>query len=294
MAYFFDFSNRENVESTMKKTWDDFRATFACGDLQYDEVDKAKKITFLKVYDDLFCNHSGINYLTKSLRDINTYSIGRGAKLKLDENVDYERFIPKKEYITDYNRFSPPGVEWLYLTLGSRDSVQNTAKREIGILSKERFGFCYFSLDKSFGEKKIVDLAVAERVEFTDLNSVLENYGQYCLQEGIKKALRTGKITDAEIDRDKFTELLTQWVVYTYSKLLSEQIFLPVETNDKKLEYTPFQAMAKYFMSLDYDGIIYGSTVCPDGKNIVLFNKNMAHPVGAITDIRVDGSGVRQ
>jgi hypothetical protein len=49
MAHFFEFSNRENVESTMKKIWGDFRATFIRGNLQYDEVDKVKKITFLKI-----------------------------------------------------------------------------------------------------------------------------------------------------------------------------------------------------------------------------------------------------
>ncbi len=271
----------------MKKTWGDFRAKFARSDLHYDEVDKAKKITFLKVYDDLFRNNSGISYLTKSLGDIGKCSIGRGAKLKVGESIDYERFKPKKEYITDDNRFSPPGIEWLYLALGSQDSVQNVAKQEIKILSGERFGFCYFNLDKSFDEKKIVDLTVANGVKFDDINSALENHGQNCLQEGIKQALKTGKITDAKIDRDEFAKLLTQWGVFTYSKLLSEQIFLPVETNDKKLEYTPFQAMAKYFMSLEYVGIIYGSTVSSDGKNIVLFDKNMAHPVGAINDVVV-------
>ena len=163
------------------------------GNLQYDEVNKAKKITFLKVYDDLVRNNNGIRYLTKPLGDIRKYSIGRGTKLNVDESIDYERFIPKKEYIKEDNRFSPPGVEWLYLALGSRDSVQNVAKREIKILSGERFGFCYFILDKTFDEKKVVDLTVVNKVEFDVINSALEEYGQ----NYFKQALKTGKINDA-------------------------------------------------------------------------------------------------
>jgi len=286
MSQIFDFSNREYAESTMKKTWNDFRTAFARGYLKYNEVEKAKKVTFLKVFDNLFCNHGGINYLTKSLGDIGEYSLGRGAKLKKDERIDYERFIPKKEYITADNRFSPADIEWLYLALGSQDSIQNITKREIGILSGERFGFCYFNISNSFYEKKIVDLTVANEVEFDDINLSLENYARNCLQEEIIQTPMTGKIITT-MDKDELTKILMKWCVFTYSKLLSEQIFLPVETNEKKLEYTPFQAMAKYFMTLGYTGIIYSSTVCPDGKNIVLFDKNMAYPVDTIIDIIV-------
>lgn len=286
MSQIFDFSNRESVESTMKKTWNDFRTAFARGDLKYDEVEKAKKVIFLKVFDDLFCNHGGINYLTKSLGDISKYSLGRGAKLKKDERIDYERFIPKNEYITVDNRFSPAGIEWLYLALGSQDSIQNVAKHEIGILSGDRFGFCYFNISNSFYEKKVVDLTVADEIEFDDINRSLENFASNCMQEEIKQTLMTRKITTT-MEKDELIKKLMKWCVFTYSKLLSEQIFLPVETNEKKLEYTPFQAMAKYFITLGYTGITYSSTVYPDGKNIVLFDKNMAYPVDTIIDIIV-------
>lgn len=46
--------------------------------------------------------------------------------------------------------------------------------------------------------------------------------------------------------------------------------------------YAPFQTMAQYYSSLGYSGIIYGSTVSEIGRNIVLFNKNIAKPCGAI------------
>ena len=43
--------------------------------------------------------------------------------LKKDEMPEYERFIPKKEFIKNDNRFSPPGVEWLYLALGNESDI---------------------------------------------------------------------------------------------------------------------------------------------------------------------------
>ena len=51
--------------------------------------------------------------------------------------------------------------------------------------------------------------------------------------------------------------------------------------------YAPFQTMAQYYISLGYTEIIYGSTVSKTGKNIVLFDKTTAHPVGAIEDYRI-------
>ena len=50
---------------------------------------------------------------------------------------------------------------------------------------------------------------------------------------------------------------------YTYTKLLSEQIFVPLNSADNKsIMYAPFQTMAQYYISLGYSGIVFGSTVC--------------------------------
>ena len=43
---------------------------------------------------------------------------------------EYERFIPKKEFIKNDNRFSPPGVEWLYLALGNESDIHQCAQAE--------------------------------------------------------------------------------------------------------------------------------------------------------------------
>lgn len=52
----------------------------------------------------------------------------RGAKLKALETVSYDRFMPKAEFINEDNRFSPVGVEWLYLAWVSDKIWQSSVR----------------------------------------------------------------------------------------------------------------------------------------------------------------------
>ena len=90
-------------------------------------------------------------------------------------------------------------------------------------------------------------------------------------------------LTENEINEMKVE--ISFWALHTYLKLLSEQIFTPLaDADDKSLMYAPFQCMAKYFLNKGYVGIKYKSTVCTGAKDIVLFDKTMATPVGTIQD----------
>ena len=71
--------------------------------------------------------------------------------------------------------------------------------------------------------------------------------------------------------KDRVQQDIAKWVLHTYAKMMSKNIFVPIETEDKKLEYAPFQTLAMYFIREGFDGIVYSSTVCPTSKNIVLF-----------------------
>lgn len=128
-------------------------------------------------------------------------------------------------------------------------------------------------------------MTIADDISYKELNSQLEEYGQKQVKKGIKAARTLGYIPQYNINVDEFKKLFTKWGVYTHTKLLSEQIFEPLsDTDDKTLMYAPFQTMAQYYISLGYSGIIYGSTVSAVGRNIVLFDKNIAYPSGAIED----------
>ena len=52
MGNIFNFSDIENSEKTIRKTWNEFRDCLAKELFSYKEVDKAKEQIFLKVYDD--------------------------------------------------------------------------------------------------------------------------------------------------------------------------------------------------------------------------------------------------
>lgn len=285
MGQIFDFSEIENSEKTIRKTWAEFRYALAKGLFTFDEVEKAKKYTFLKVYDDLFYQHSGIEHKTIKIKDLKGSLVGRGTILGEKEVPDYERFIPKKEFIKNDNRFSPPGVEWLYLALGNEADIHECSQAECRAKEGDRFGFCHFSFDDSSLELKLVDLTIADDISYEELNSRLEEYGQKQVEKWIKVTETLGFIPRHSINVNEFKRLFTEWGVYTYTKLLSVQIFEPLsETDDKALMYAPFQTMAQYYISLGYSGIIYGSTVSSVGRNIVLFDKNVAYPIGAIED----------
>ena len=114
---------------------------------------------------------------------------------------------------------------------------------------------------------------------------MLEEYGQIQVKKNINKIKKSRIVPKQIVDVGEFQQLFTRWFVYKYAKLLSEQIFVPLEISDNRtVAYAPFQTMAQYYISLGYSGIIYGSTVCEKGKNIVLFDKQMAFPVGKIED----------
>ena len=288
MGKIFDFSAIEKSEQAIRKTWSEFRDCLAQGLFTYEEIDLAKKQTFLKTYDDLFLQHSGIEYKTITIRDLKSQIIGRGTKLKDDESPNHDRFLPKKEYIKEDNRFSPPGIEWLYLAIGQEDDIHQCAAAECRAKTGDRFGFCHFQFDPHYDDCKLVNLTIADDVSYTELNHILEEYGQAQVNKVTRLAKALGYLPRKNMNKAEFKELFTRWAVYTHTKLLSEQIFTPLKVADNRsIAYAPFQTMAQYYISLGYSGIIYGSTVCSVGKNIVLFDKQMAHPIGTIEDYTI-------
>jgi hypothetical protein len=129
-------------------------------------------------------------------------------------------------------------------------------------------------------------LTVADDLTYEQINSRLEcTYKEIC-RARFRRSRRRGRaaaITVAE--NNKIKNAVEDWAFKTYLKLMSEQIFKPLEdTDDRNLMYAPFQCVAQYFLDKGYSGIKYKSTVCESAKDIVLFDKTYAHPVGDIKD----------
>lgn len=137
---------------------------------------------------------------------------------------------------------------------------------------------------------KIVDLTKMANDNYDKINSDLIAAFESKKNDAVKEILGSGNLSNSNTSKivtkykEKYLDDAQLWALKTYSNMLSEQIFVPIEDSNKKLEYTPFQTMAKYFESHGFGGIIYKSTKYSNAKNLVLFDKNYATPYGTIDD----------
>lgn len=286
LEHSIDFGDVHSSEEEIKSTWDDFRDALKNKEFTYEEVSKATASGFLKTFDELFTLCT--DRFECSLKDVKKRSyFKRGTILKETESVTAERFLPKAEFIKQSNRFSPIGVEWLYLAVSRRETrAEKCTMKECRASSGNRFGICTFAIKREIENKKIVDLTFADDLTYESINSGLERTYKEIRDARMKKSRRKKKLaTTTQAEQNKLKSAVVDWTVKTYLKLMSEQIFKPLEdTDDRELMYAPFQCIAQYFLDKGYSGIKYKSTVCDRAKNIVLFDKTYAEPVGDIKD----------
>lgn len=276
-------------EETMKRTWDELREALKNDVFIYSDTVTALNVTFLKQFDQWF-HGIGKSEMTVTLSSVFEKNIvGRGTKLDVDEKIEkdsYNRFMPVSEYIKDDNRFSPAGVEWLYLAIGDSEIiVKECAEKECRAKSGERFGFCKFDVNDNYKDLKLIDLTIANKMSYERINNILLEIEEKEYKRSLKYAQKHGFIAyKLNYSDNSVKDEIAKWLLYMYAKMLSENIFVPIKTENKKLEYAPFQTLAMYFIKEHFDGIIYSSTVCPTAKNIVLFNKHYAVPYGSVQD----------
>ena len=289
MEQLFNFSDISKSEDAICSTWDLLRSDLANKSFKYNELDKALTRSFMKSFDAIFSEcHYLFDFRLKDVFNMDTHVL-RAARIETEDPIPaYSRFIPDKEYITDHNRFSPPGVEWLYLAFDKEFGLVNAetcALRECRAHKGECFAICDFVMNEEYKNDTIVDLTIASDEAFAEINAELEKAGQAIVQRefvlGIIKAL-LGGFSKEDISTDDIYPHIKKWVAFTYAKLLANQIFIPITTEDREIMYAPFQCMAYYFLSKGYSGIIYSSTVYPNGKNIVMFDKNSFEPCGTV------------
>lgn len=289
-----DDKSLKKSEQTMRNTWADFREAIARKDFEFDDTDSALKVVFLKQFNDWF---QGIakQEMSKSFSACFKNKLaGRGTVIKPCESSDtpnYDRFMPKAEFIKGDNRFSPAGVEWLYLAIGTSEKIiKECAEKECRAKAGERFGFCEFKLAEDARDLKLVDLTIANNMTYDKINNELRKV----YEDAHKKAMKlVNKYGNSLYGHYKYNELLNneeakpdiaKWILFMYAKMLSENIFVPIENDDKKIIYAPFQTLAMYFIKEGFNGIVYSSTVCPTAKNVVLFDKKYAMPYGKVAD----------
>lgn len=234
-------------------SWNQLKNMLKLGNINIDCLENIPDIPFLGVLDKVL----SYELIRKKVsNDIYFYSKGkkfyRAAIIQLDEIADTARFIPRAEFMRSENRFSPKGIEWLYLGFNRNEiDAKRCCFAEVRASEDSNVWYCEFT--SAFGiNDLVIDLTIVDNKSLEDI----------CIVPY----------------RKSYEECVYIFISELYMKLLSEEIFKPIDTVDKEIEYLPFQFMANYFKGLGYKGIIYKSTVSKYGKNIVVFDKNLFVP----------------
>lgn len=265
----------EMAHKAIKAKWELLRDDLCLGRFRFDDICEAKKSKFLSEFDRLFTIEGGQVYFSKTLISIfNDAYVVRGAVLHESDTIPTSsRFIPNSAYIKDDNRFSPKGVEWLYLALGfpknknGKEKAKFCSEKECRAKKGNVFALCDFiAADK---DVKIVDLTMGEK------------WNPHRQQHEIRRLVKSTQRRNALLKTDVLEndQVCQKNIAAAYANILASELFTPLDSDDKSIAYAPFHCIANYFRSLGYSGIIYQSTVYNKGKNLVLFDKNLAAPV---------------
>ena len=272
VRYFIDnnnFENRRSCVQIIQNDWAELREALNSKQLYYYETEKALQYSFLKVFNSHLELSGCQREVNKTFMQLRDFTLGRAAILRSGETATLNRFIPDRQYINSSNRFSPEGIEWLYLAIGTDEAtVVETTKAEVNAAAGNHFSYCPFKLSDSINYRKVIDLTVADNSTYEQLDELVDT----TIHELSCR-------TKSAVKRD-----LEKLLIDTYCKILSDYIFKPVESGDSDVVYVPFQTMAQYFRKKGYIGIIYKSTRYSGGKNLVLFDKNYAEPIGPIRE----------
>ena len=118
MGISVDFGGRDECEKQVREDWNKLRSSLLLEEFDYLDIAAIKQSSFMNVSNDILTAQDNATFLTKTFGDIKRENmLRRGTKIMPNENVSYERMRPKAEFITEDNRFSPEGVEWLMAIL---------------------------------------------------------------------------------------------------------------------------------------------------------------------------------
>jgi len=265
--------------------------------------DTALEKNFLEVFDDIHesCISKYESIFVKRLGDLkNLYRAQRGKHFD-----NYERMIPKEEYVKNKNRWNPEGVAFIYLGLDEEvkqydeviNFIEKTCFEELRLKKDEYVSICKFKPVKSEG--KIINLCY-EDISYDEIDRKSEEFMNMITKVEIKEILTNKKyheeirssmkkeevikkIIEKEINEKQIRSIIRKeteiYLANLIMKSIDEAVFLPVDTEeDPELKaYVPFHYLANYLISKGYSGILYRSTrmnkIGLKGKNLVLFNK---------------------
>ncbi|MCZ0703022.1 hypothetical protein J2T56_001263 [Natronobacillus azotifigens] len=276
---------------------------------------------FIDVFDDLHenCILKYPDVFVKNLGDLrHLYRAQRGRHFS-----DYERMVPKEEFVRGMNRWNPPGVAYLYLSYGdeivdysdSINTIEKTCFEELRLKQEEYVSSCKFYPENK--NAKVLNLCY-EDITFEDIEAeqdqLIQEQSKIKADEILnnKKGLnelinKQGKLNEELlwevlkresnfISKDLLNREAEKYIGRTFIKSIDEAVFKPVDqSEDPELSvYKPFHYLAEYLKRKGYAGILFRSTrmnmIELKGKNLVLFHNSDADYVeGSMNVYYYDG-----
>ncbi len=290
----FKDTYRENLQCQIFNHWNS---------IIEKKSDTVTEKSFLEVFDDIHesCISKYENIFVKKLGDLkNLYRAQRGKHFN-----NYERMIPKEEYVKNKNRWNPEGVAFMYLGFDEEikqydeviNFIEKTCFEELRLKKGEYVSICEFKPVKSEG--KIINLCY-EDISYEEIERKSEEFMNMITKVEINELLTNKKYHEEIINSMKKEEVIKKIIEKEFKekqvrsiirketeiylanlimKSIDEAVFLPVDIEeDPELKaYVPFHYLANYLISKGYSGILYRSTrmnkIGLKGKNLVLFNK---------------------
>jgi hypothetical protein len=290
----FKDTYRENLQCQIFNHWNS---------IIEKKSDTVTEKSFLEVFDDIHesCISKYENIFVKKLGDLkNLYRAQRGKHFD-----NYERMIPKEEYVKNKNRWNPEGVAFMYLGFDEEikqydeviNFIEKTCFEELRLKKGEYVSICEFKPVKSEG--KIINLCY-EDISYEEIERKSEEFMNMITKVEINELLTNKKYHEEIINSMKKEEVIKKIIEKEFKekqvrsiirketeiylanlimKSIDEAVFLPVDIKeDPELKaYVPFHYLANYLISKGYSGILYRSTrmnkIGLKGKNLVLFNK---------------------
>lgn len=285
---------KKKCDDLLVKTWDDIKNDLYNGKVKYNDLDLLLTYKFLKQFDEMFS-------LMKDVFEKNLSEISHLYRAASGKWNNFDRFIPKEEF-KSLNRFNPPEELFIYLGISSvnddnpnltLNDAEETCLKEIRVNKGQEVSLCEFKVNSAALNKKVIDISIADNFSFDELNQekeVIKN--RIKLSQTINLRLK-GKLPERSKSdiANKISQKsgnvfeLSKVLSKIYMKMISADLFLPVDGLDRNYEYAPFHAFANYFRSKGYSGIIFKSTVNPGHQNLVLFNINDVTAIGKIKTI---------
>ena len=143
MAVFFDFSNIANSKEAIKSTWDDFGNSLKKKEFSYTDIDKAKSTTFLKVFNDLFCAHHGIDNLIAVKALATAIPLDHNYRQTFHNFISGESALAGQTFTAAANAQAVvrvPGVHHLGFLIAAKGTFHIDRS-----FPRYRYRFCYYS-----------------------------------------------------------------------------------------------------------------------------------------------------